>query len=82
MIPVIARRNAKSDKTDKLMNLARDLVKTGRSEAKNITYDFYADFADPVKATFIEVWNDQTPIDFHNTTVHCGESRTSICRST
>ncbi|MFY9545387.1 MAG: putative quinol monooxygenase [Candidatus Methanoculleus thermohydrogenotrophicum] len=70
MITIIAKCSAKAGKSDELVKLARDLVKASRSEAGNVSYDFYADLADPTKFTFIEVWKDQAAIDFHNATPH------------
>ncbi len=70
MITIIARCNAKADKSDDFVKLAQDLVKASRDEAGNISYSFYADLADPSRFTFIEVWRDQVAIDFHNETPH------------
>ncbi|ACL18023.1 putative quinol monooxygenase [Methanosphaerula palustris] len=70
MMTIVARCSVKADKVEDLVELAQDLVKASRSEAGNISYDFYADLADPTKFTFVEVWKDQAAIDLHNTTPH------------
>lgn len=70
MITIVARCSVKADKVEDLVELALDLVKASRSEAGNVSYDFYADLADPAKFTFVEVWKDQAAIDLHNATPH------------
>jgi len=66
MITIVARCSAQAERVEDLVGLALDLVEASRSEAGNVSYDFYADLADPAKFTFIEVWNDQTAFDLHN----------------
>ena len=70
MITIVARCSVKADKVEDLVELALDLVKASRSEAGNVSYDFYADLADPAKFTFVEVWKDQAAIDLHNAIPH------------
>lgn len=70
MITIVARCSVKTDKVEDLVELALDLIKASRSEAGNVSYDFYADLADPAKFTFVEVWKDQAAIDLHNATPH------------
>lgn len=70
MITIVARCSVKADKVEDLVELALDLVKASRSETGNVSYDFYADLADPAKFTFVEVWKDQAAIDLHNATPH------------
>ena len=70
MITIVARCSVKADKVEDLVELALDLVKASRSEAGNVSYDFYADLADPAKFTFVEIWKDQAAIDLHNATPH------------
>ena len=72
MITIVARCSVKVDKVEDLVELALDLVKASRSEAGNVSYDFYTDLADPAKFTFVEVWKDQAAIDLHNATPHFG----------
>lgn len=70
MITIVARASVQADKVENLVDLALSLVKASRSEAGNVSYDFYADLADPAKFTFVEVWKDQAAIDLHNATPH------------
>jgi quinol monooxygenase YgiN len=70
MITIVARGSAQADRVEDLADLALDLVGASRSEAGNVSYDFYADLADPAKFTFIEVWRDQAAIDLHNASPH------------
>ena len=70
MITIVARGSVQADRVADLARLALDLVGASRNEAGNVSYDFYEDLADPSKFTFIEVWQDQAAIDFHNTTPH------------
>jgi quinol monooxygenase YgiN len=70
MITIVAKCSVSPEKVEDLVALARDLVQASRNEAGNVSYDFYADLADPAKFTFIEVWQDQAAIDFHNATPH------------
>ncbi|NLX49658.1 MAG: antibiotic biosynthesis monooxygenase [Methanospirillum sp.] len=70
MITIVARCAARAESAGDLENLALDLVRASRSEAGNVSYDFYADLADPAKFTFIEVWKDQAAIESHNATPH------------
>jgi quinol monooxygenase YgiN len=70
MITIVAKCSVSPEKVEDLVALARDLVQASRGEAGNVSYDFYADLADPAKFTFIEVWQDQAAIDFHNATPH------------
>ncbi len=70
MITIVARCSVKPDKTDDFMKMVLDLVDASRSEAGNVSYDLYADLADPAKFTFIEVWKDKAAIDSHNQTPH------------
>ena len=70
MITIVAKCSTKAGKADDLVNLARDLVQASRSEAGNVSYDFYADIGDPEKFTFVEVWKDQAAIEFPNNTSH------------
>ena len=70
MITIVARCSAQAERVENLVGLALDLVEASRSEAGNVSYDFYADLADPAKFTFIEVWNDQAALDLHNASPH------------
>ncbi|MDD3071820.1 MAG: putative quinol monooxygenase [Methanoculleus horonobensis] len=70
MITIVARCRVKPEKTDDFMKIALDLVEASRSEAGNVSYDLYADLADPAKFTFIETWKDRAAIDAHNETPH------------
>ena len=70
MITIVANCTARAESTGDLAKLALDLVRASRSEAGNVSYDFYADLADPAKFTFIEVWKDQAAIESHNATPH------------
>ncbi|MCK9298291.1 MAG: antibiotic biosynthesis monooxygenase [Methanoculleus sp.] len=70
MITIIARCSARAGRAEELVQLAGNLVDSSRKEEGNVSYDFYADIADPAKFTFIEVWKDQAAIDFHNATPH------------
>ncbi len=70
MITIVAKCTARAESTGDLEKLALDLVRASRSEAGNVSYDFYADLADPARFTFIEVWKDQAAIESHNATPH------------
>ncbi len=70
MITIVASGSAKADRVQDLVDLALDLVRASRSEAGNVSYDFYTDLADPAKFTFIEVWRDRAAIELHNATPH------------
>jgi quinol monooxygenase YgiN len=70
MITIIARCSARAGRAEELVQLAGNLVDSSRKEEGNVSYDFYADAADPAKFTFIEVWKDQAAVDFHNATPH------------
>ncbi|MEN6341746.1 MAG: putative quinol monooxygenase [Methanospirillum sp.] len=70
MITIVARGRVRAESVADLERLALDLVGASRSEAGNVSYDFYADLADPATFTFIEVWQDQNAIDLHNATPH------------
>ena len=70
MITIVAKCTARAESTRDLEKLALDLVRASRSEAGNVSYDFYADLAEPAKFTFIEVWKDQAAIESHNATPH------------
>ena len=73
MITIVAGGSAKADRVRDLAKLALDLVGASRSEAGNVSYDFYEDVADPAKFTFIEVWKDQAAIEAHNASSHFQE---------
>jgi quinol monooxygenase YgiN len=73
MITIVAGGSARADRVRDLAKLALDLVGASRSEAGNISYDFYEDVADPAKFTFIEVWKDQAAIEAHNASSHFQE---------
>ena len=70
MITIVARGRVRPESVAALERLALDLVEASRSEEGNVSYDFYADLADPARFTFIEVWQDQAAIDCHNATPH------------
>ena len=70
MITIVARGSVREDGIADLERLALELVEASRSEEGNVSYDFYADLADPAKFTFIEVWKDRDAIDLHNATAH------------
>ena len=70
MITIVARGSVHADKVAVLERLALDLVEASRSEEGNVSYDVYADLADPAKFTFIEVWKNREAIDIHNATSH------------
>ena len=70
MITIVAKGAARAESAGDLEKLALDLVRASRSEAGNVSYDFYADLAEPAKFTFIEVWKDQAAIESHNATPH------------
>ena len=70
MITIVASGSAKADRVQDLVDLALELVRASRSEAGNVSYDFYTDLADPAKFTFIEVWRDRAAIELHNETPH------------
>ena len=70
MITIVAKGAAREESAGDLERLALDLVRASRSEAGNVSYDFYADLAEPAKFTFIEVWKDQAAIESHNATPH------------
>lgn len=70
MITIVAKCSVKPDKTDDFLKIARGLVAASRSEEGNVSYDLYADLADPAKFTFIEIWKDRAAIDSHNATLH------------
>ncbi|MDN7012847.1 antibiotic biosynthesis monooxygenase [Methanoculleus sp. FWC-SCC3] len=70
MITIVAKCSAKAGKAEELIPLALNLVDSSRKEEGNVSYNFYADAADPAKFTFIEVWKDQAAIDYHNKTPH------------
>ncbi|HIH04259.1 MAG TPA: antibiotic biosynthesis monooxygenase [Methanoregulaceae archaeon] len=70
MITIVARGSVQADRVADLERLAVDLVEASRNEEGNVSYDFYADLADPAKFTFIEVWKDRDAIDLHNATSH------------
>ena len=70
MITIVARCSVREDTVDDLVALARELVAASRQEEGNVSYDFYADLADPARFTFIENWRDRAAIDAHNATPH------------
>jgi quinol monooxygenase YgiN len=70
MITIVASGSVQVERIEDFAELALDLVGASRSEAGNVSYDFYADLADPAKFTFIEVWRDQAAIDLHNASPH------------
>ncbi len=70
MITIVARCNVKPEKIDEFMKIALNLVDASKGEEGNVSYDLYADLADPTKFTFIEIWRDRAAIDAHNGTPH------------
>ncbi len=70
MITIVARCSVLPDRADDFTKIALALVEASRSEEGNISYNLYADLADPAKFTFIEVWKDEAAIDSHNETPH------------
>ncbi|MDV2481889.1 antibiotic biosynthesis monooxygenase [Methanoculleus sp. Wushi-C6] len=70
MITIVAKCTVKPEKIDEFMKIALDLVDASRGEEGNVSYDLYADLANPAKFTFIEAWKDRAAIDAHNGTPH------------
>ena len=70
MITIVAKCSVKAGKGEDLVKMIPELVKASRSDAGNVSYDFYADLADPANFTFIEVWKDEAAIDSHIATAH------------
>jgi quinol monooxygenase YgiN len=70
MITIVARGSVQADRVADLERLALDLVRASRSEAGNVSNNFYEELEDPAKFTFIEVWKDRAAIDSHNTAPH------------
>lgn len=70
MITIVARGSVQADRVADFERLALDLVEASRSEEGNVSYDVFADLADPAQFTFIEVWKDREAIDIHNATSH------------
>ena len=70
MITIVARGSAQADRVENLADLARDLVKASRSEAGNVSYDFYATSRTPRSSRSSRSGNDQAAIDLHNASPH------------
>lgn len=70
MITIVASGSVQPDRAAEMKKIALDLVTASRSEAGNVSYDYYEDLSDPAKFTFIEVWKDQAAIESHNATPH------------
>ncbi len=70
MIKIVAKAAVVSSKRDAYLEIARQLVAESRKEPGCISYGLYQDLSNPNILTFIEEWEDQAAIDFHNSTPH------------
>ena len=68
MIKIVAKRVIRSECIDVFHQLAAELVASSQAEAGNISYTFNQSTTDPRVHVFLEEWQDQAAIDFHNQT--------------
>ena len=67
---VVARIQAKSDKTDEVSELLSALVEPTRKEPGCITYELLQNRNDPTDFTFVEEWASDAALDSHAISDH------------
>lgn len=75
MIKIVAKAKVTPACKEKFVKLAGTLVAASQAEEGNVFYNLHESMEDANVLAFIEVWQDQDAIDFHNETPHF----TSIC---
>ncbi|MDR0817909.1 MAG: antibiotic biosynthesis monooxygenase [Clostridiales Family XIII bacterium] len=70
MIVIVAKNTLKPGKAEEFKAAAAPLIEGTRAEAGNISYELYADIADPNVFTFIEKWQDEAAIESHFAAPH------------
>ena len=70
MIKVVAKHLIQAEKTDKFMDLVKQLVETTRKEVGCITYELYQDEKDASIMTMIEEWESRDALNRHMESEH------------
>jgi len=70
MIKIVSKNVIKDGQKDTFIQLTKELIEKSRQEAGCISYHLLQDINNDSVLTFIEEWQDQEAIDFHNNTEH------------
>jgi len=70
MLTIVAAIKVKPGKMAEFENIVAELTEASRSEAGNVSYNFYRDLDDENGRTFIENWRSQAAFEFHLKTPH------------
>ncbi len=70
MITIIAERFVKEEHLEQFLENAALLVEASRQEEGNLSYDLLEDLEDPCHLTYVERWEDEKAIAYHNASPH------------
>lgn len=72
-LAIVAHVTVKPEFKEEMMKAFEAVVEGTRKEPGNISYILYQDANDPLKYTFVEIWESQAAIDAHNNSAHFQE---------
>ncbi len=70
MIVLVIKLEIEAGKKAEFTQIAQKLVEGSQKEAGNIEYHAYEELDEPNTVAFIEKWQDQAALDFHEQTAH------------
>ena len=70
MVTIVAKCTVKPGAGEDYKKAAQPLIDASRNEPGCIAYDLYQDIKNPNIFTFIEHWQDDASVAFHNNTEH------------
>ena len=70
MVTIVAKCTVKPGMGEDYKKAAQPLIQASQSEPGCIAYDLYQDIKNPDIFTFIEHWQDDAAVAFHNNTEH------------
>lgn len=69
-IKIIATIKVKPEDYDYMLDQFKQLLVASRQEAGNLRYDLHQATDDKLKFVFVETWQSQEAVDFHNNSQH------------